>query len=431
MTTSKVVGIDKPISRIVLGAMILSTDRRDECFSLLDAACECGITAFDTAAVYAGGDSERCLGMWSDARGVRDKEHDLAPPAASSPNYGLAEQVENPWGPGCVSLGGSDQVAERKWYAETKMPVFAYSSLGRGLFSGRMTRDNYRDVADDACQKAYCHEVNFRRLDRTMTIRKFVLVAVVLSCLFATQGAANDAVRIVCIGDSITQGSGGRPVMAQSYRYALWKKLIDAELTVAFVGSQTTGFNTTPEYQSYKSNDFINVHEGYWGRKTWEVRDKLKETSAGWKADVALIILGTNDRSNEQTLGPTLKAMSGIIDILRGNNPKMIILIGSPYHEWPPFPKLNKEYAALAATLSTDASPVSTVYVGAGWISHPEQPGTLTADWLHPNPRGDEIIAAGFFAGLKRYLPGLQTQELITEGRGERKIMPSSTNLHE
>jgi aryl-alcohol dehydrogenase-like predicted oxidoreductase len=46
------------------------------------------------------------------------------------------------------------------------MAIFAYSSLGRGLFSGRITRDNYEEVADGACRTAYCHEVNFQRLDR-------------------------------------------------------------------------------------------------------------------------------------------------------------------------------------------------------------------------------------------------------------------------
>lgn len=107
------------------------------------------------------------------------KDHNLTPVAASSPNYGLAEQVENPWGPGCVSLSGQGHTTDRDWYEKTRMPVFAYSSLGRGLFSGRLTRDNYRDTADGACQKAYCHEVNFQRLDRAeeMAQQKGVSIA--------------------------------------------------------------------------------------------------------------------------------------------------------------------------------------------------------------------------------------------------------------
>ena len=46
------------------------------------------------------------------------------------------------------------------------MPVFAYSSLGRGFFSGRISREYFHDTADEACLNAYCHEINFQRLDR-------------------------------------------------------------------------------------------------------------------------------------------------------------------------------------------------------------------------------------------------------------------------
>lgn len=254
-------GVEKPVSRVVLGTMIISAKKKAESFALLDAAYERGITAFDCAWVYAGGDAERCLGMWTAERGLRERVfiltkgchpnqdrrrvtpfdlaadlHDslarlqtgtidlymlhrddpalpvgpivealnehlragriraygvsnwtlerikeaigyaqdrgLVPIAANSPNYGLAEQVENPWGPGCVSLSGPDFQAERDWHAQKRLPVFAYSSLGRGLFSGRITRQNYLETADGACQKAYCHEVNFRRLDRALEMAR-------------------------------------------------------------------------------------------------------------------------------------------------------------------------------------------------------------------------------------------------------------------
>jgi aryl-alcohol dehydrogenase-like predicted oxidoreductase len=53
------------------------------------------------------------------------------------------------------------------------LPAFAYSSLGRGFFSGRITRKNFesiKDSVDGACRRAYCHEVNFKRLDRAETL---------------------------------------------------------------------------------------------------------------------------------------------------------------------------------------------------------------------------------------------------------------------
>ena len=94
------------------------------------------------------------------------KEKGLVPMVASSPNYSLCEQVDNPWGEGCVTIGGAKEAAARSFYQEEDIPVFPYSSLGRGMFSGRVNRENYGEVLDNAAIKAYAHEVNFLKLDR-------------------------------------------------------------------------------------------------------------------------------------------------------------------------------------------------------------------------------------------------------------------------
>ena len=92
----------------------------------------------------------------------------LVPFSCSSPNFSLANQIADPWGEnsGSVTLSGPENAAARGWYETEQMPVFAWSSLARGFLSGRLNRENYRDVADGACQRAYCHEPNFQRLDR-------------------------------------------------------------------------------------------------------------------------------------------------------------------------------------------------------------------------------------------------------------------------
>lgn len=110
------------------------------------------------------------------------KEHDLLRFTVSSPNYGLAEQVADPWGPGCVSISGPQEVKARKWYKENGIPVFSYSSIGRGFFSGRFNRENFeqqKDSIDSVCVKAYCHDRNFERLSRAEKLaeKKGVTVA--------------------------------------------------------------------------------------------------------------------------------------------------------------------------------------------------------------------------------------------------------------
>jgi aryl-alcohol dehydrogenase-like predicted oxidoreductase len=264
MKYGAIANINKPVSRIVLGTMIISTDNFDRSVDILDAAMRNGINTLDSANVYYGGQSERAIGRWMEMRGNREdvviatkgaipnadrkrvtpfditadiydslarlrtdyidiymlhrddpeypigpiveilNEHknagrihafggsnwthqrlqeandyaaanNLTPFTVSSPNFGLAEQVEDPWGPGCVTVSGPQNVEARAWYKQHDMPIFAYSSLGRGFFSGRITRNNFeeiKDTIDGACRTAYCHEVNFKRLDRVEEMAK-------------------------------------------------------------------------------------------------------------------------------------------------------------------------------------------------------------------------------------------------------------------
>jgi len=293
MEYRSVTGIDKPVSRLVLGTMIISIREPERSFDLLDAAFELGCTALDTAHGYARGNSERGLGQWMTERGNRDqvviitkgchhnadrvrvtpfdltsdlydslarlqtdhidlyllhrddpsvpvgpivetlnehlqagtihafggsnwthqriaeangyaREHGLTPFAASSPNYGLAEQVRDPWGRGCVTISGPQNREARAWYKANQMPVMAYSSLARGFFSGRITPENYarmESTLDRACHTAYCHAPNFERLARALILAKEKNVSVpqlVLAFMFGSPlvvfpivGAAN------------------------------------------------------------------------------------------------------------------------------------------------------------------------------------------------------------------------------------------------
>jgi len=89
--------------------------------------------------------------------------------SVSSPNYGLALQMDDPFGGGCVSLSGPEHRADRDWYTGTQMPVVAYSSLGRGFFSGKFRWDDSegaKSVLDIYAQKGYLYPENLQRLKR-------------------------------------------------------------------------------------------------------------------------------------------------------------------------------------------------------------------------------------------------------------------------
>ncbi len=98
--------------------------------------------------------------------------HGLTPFVASSPNFSLAEQYREPW-EGCVSISGPQHAAARAWYAEHRMPLFTWSSLAGGFFSGRLRRDNldtFEEYLDRLAVHSYAGEENFRRLDRAQQL---------------------------------------------------------------------------------------------------------------------------------------------------------------------------------------------------------------------------------------------------------------------
>lgn len=88
------------------------------------------------------------------------EENGLAPFVASSPNFSLAVQNEPTW-TNCVSA--STLPGERDWYAQTQMPLLAWSSQAQGFFTGRYKKD---DPTDSEMARVWYSDANFERLDR-------------------------------------------------------------------------------------------------------------------------------------------------------------------------------------------------------------------------------------------------------------------------
>lgn len=65
-------GVDKPISRLVQGTVMIGLGEAERSFELLDEVRDLGCTAFDTAHHYGTGDSERTFGRWMEDRGPRE-----------------------------------------------------------------------------------------------------------------------------------------------------------------------------------------------------------------------------------------------------------------------------------------------------------------------------------------------------------------------
>lgn len=93
----------------------------------------------------------------------------LTPFAVSSPHFSLGEQICDIWGGGSVTISGPGQQHAREWYQKSRMPVVAYSSLSRGLFSGRVSSDDPNSIStgmDSLSVKGYGSPDNIERLRR-------------------------------------------------------------------------------------------------------------------------------------------------------------------------------------------------------------------------------------------------------------------------
>lgn len=97
--------------------------------------------------------------------------HGLPAFAASSPNYSLAVQLQAPWA-GCLSIAGPEAAEDRDWYRRTQLPVFSWSSLAGGFFSGRFGRDKPRPDSgrEELSAATYCSDGNFTRLETAQAI---------------------------------------------------------------------------------------------------------------------------------------------------------------------------------------------------------------------------------------------------------------------
>lgn len=95
--------------------------------------------------------------------------HGLEGMTVSSPNFSLAEQAHEPWD-NCVTISGPAYKTDREWYAAQGMPLFTWSSLAGGFFSGRFTPDNLDSFSDNyfdqLCVEVYCFGDNWGRLER-------------------------------------------------------------------------------------------------------------------------------------------------------------------------------------------------------------------------------------------------------------------------
>jgi lysophospholipase L1-like esterase len=215
--------------------------------------------------------------------------------------------------------------------------------------------------------------------------------AVLLLWLASLSAAAADQpLRILCIGDSITQGGRqGRP--EYTYRLPLQRMLRALGKDVDFIGTRDAGVDNV-QWPA----DFDPQHEGYYGATTQEIVRQAQPHLARLNPDVVLIHAGTNDLHRWNTNKAVGAPLASLIESLRARNPRVAIYIADPHPDgWRGF-LLSRAVSSVVESLHTDESPVILVSAPIGW-------GVAdTFDGAHPNERGQARWAARWLEAMAR-----------------------------
>lgn len=215
-------------------------------------------------------------------------------------------------------------------------------------------------------------------------------------------------VKLQFMGDSITHGKGPNMGMDShgSYRYPLWKKLIDNEINVQFVGTETENHVAPYVYPDYNGHVFDPTHQSKYGIMIREQNLNLPYAFAEVEVDIVIILLGDNDlremtgdiRIKLNTMNDRMKKM---IHLYRAENADIHIYLVEHFSYWEPFPEINQMFKNLAEEMNLPNSPIHTIETIKGWVSKPNSKGTCTVDWVHPNGRGDQLLADRIYNAIQ------------------------------
>lgn len=235
-----------------------------------------------------------------------------------------------------------------------------------------------------------------------MKIKQTVILLGLLILTTISASAASKkqkTVRVACIGNSITYGTGIADRTNDSYPSQL-QRLLGSNYQVGNFG---------------KPGATLLYH----GHRPYVKQEEFKEAIA-FKGDIAVMHLGINDtdpRNWPNYRDEFVKDYLSIMDSLRAANPKVRIILArmtSIADRHPRFVSGTKQWHGEIQTAIETVARVS----GAELIDfyEPLYPYPyLLPDAIHPNPEGAGILAKTVYSGITGDYGGLQMSQLYTD----------------
>ena len=220
------------------------------------------------------------------------------------------------------------------------------------------------------------------------------LAIVVLTACQKNNLPESPATKILPLGASRVQGD---PPNYHSYRYKLWKKLVENGWSVDFIGSQVD----SKSYPEVNDEEFDPHHEGHSGYTSGQLLDELDDWMAG--VDTPDIVLfsspGGNDALDFLPYEDAVDNIVAIVQKLQVHNPEitivlekmapgnaMAMLVLDDY-----FTRFQNDMDSLVNYLNTPTSTVMSIDMAAGFDDD------LLADLVHYNQQGASFISARYY----------------------------------
>lgn len=253
---------------------------------------------------------------------------------------------------------------------------------------------------------------NFKNYLVTMNIKRMVLHAVLPALLLgvfalnASQASAASKkkqkaqpIRVACVGNSITYGTGIEDRAHDSYPSQLQRMLGDKYVVGNFGKPGATLL--------------------YHGHRPYVVQKEFKEALA-FKGDIAVIHLGINDtdpRNWPNYRDEFVKDYLSIMDSLRAANPKVRFILArmTPIADrHPRFISGTKQWhGEIQSAIETVARLSGAELIDFHEPLYPYP--NLLPDAIHPNPEGAGILAKTVYGGITGNYGGLQMSQLYTD----------------
>ncbi|MFD5391786.1 SGNH/GDSL hydrolase family protein [Streptomyces sp. NPDC127074] len=220
-----------------------------------------------------------------------------------------------------------------------------------------------------------------------------------------TPGESNGGVRIMPLGDSITDGFTPYP---GGYRVGLWQRLAAGGYTVDFVGSKSNGPTELGDHD----------HEGHSG---WRI-DQLDANINTWlqQSDprTVLLLIGTNDLNQNYDIAKAPARLSQLIDHIRAAKPRCELFVATI----PP-----QSNATLESRVRAYNAAIPQIVASKGPHAHlvkiyDAMTTADLADGIHPTRAGYGKMAAVWYEALRAVPGSLVPLQSSTARGGHRRL---------